>query len=54
MQECWHGSCVEYREVNRNRLTFVFIILKWRRSFITLNKIAGLEQLHLHRSLKAG
>lgn len=54
VHECCHGSCVECRKVDRNKLTFVTIILKWKQNFITLSKIARLEQLPLHGSLKAG
>lgn len=54
LQECCPGPSVECRKVNRNELTFVFIILKCKQTFITLSKIARREQLHLHGSLKAG
>lgn len=40
--------------MDRNKLTFVAIILEWKQSFIALSKIARLEQLPLHGSLKAG
>lgn len=54
LQECCTGSCAVYGKVDRNKLTSVFIILKWKQGFITaVSKIARIGQLHLHESLKA-